>query len=70
MECYRGGELTVYETLLASQWLGLDHIIASHYASPEAEDVKKFQKLAREAAESGGYSPKISVMKPGEVLEL
>jgi L-ascorbate metabolism protein UlaG (beta-lactamase superfamily) len=70
MECYRCGELTVYETLLASQWLGLDHIIASHYADPENEDVKQFLSLAAEAAKSGGYSPKVSVMKPGEVIEL
>ncbi len=70
MECYRCGELTVYEALLASQWLGLDHIIVSHYADPENVDVKKFCELAQEAAETGGLAARVSVMKPGEVIEL
>lgn len=70
MECYRCGELTIYEALLASQWLGLDHVIASHYADPETEDVQKFCQLAKEAAATGGLSAKISVMRPGDVLEL
>jgi L-ascorbate metabolism protein UlaG (beta-lactamase superfamily) len=70
MECYRCGELTVYEALLASQWLGLDHVITSHYADPESEDVKKFCRLAEEAREASGFSAKVSVMKPGEILEL
>jgi len=70
MECYRCGELTVYEALLASQWLGLDHIIASHYADPESDDVRKFCELAREAAETGGLNAKVSVMRPGQVIEL
>jgi L-ascorbate metabolism protein UlaG (beta-lactamase superfamily) len=70
MECYRCGELTIYEALLASQWLGLDHIIASHYADPESKDVKQFCALAEQAAETSGWSARVSVMKPGDVLEL
>jgi L-ascorbate metabolism protein UlaG (beta-lactamase superfamily) len=70
MECYLCGELTVYEALLASQWLGLDHIITSHYADPESEDVKKFVELAKKADETSGWSAQVTVMKPGEVLEL
>ena len=70
MECYRCGELTVYEAMLASQWLGLEHIVASHYVSPDSEDVQRFSALMAQAAESGAYQPKISVMAPGDILEL
>lgn len=70
MECYRCGELTGFEVLLASQWLGLDHIIASHYVSTENEDVRAFKALMRQSAASGGYQPKVSVLEPGEILEL
>lgn len=70
MECYRCGELTIYEALVASQWLGLEHIIVSHYADPESEDVKRFCDLAEESAATGGLSAKISVMRLGEELEL
>lgn len=70
MECYKCGELTVHEALLASQWLGLEHIIASHYIDPEAEDVRLFTELVTKSVEAGAYQPKISVMKPGEILEL
>jgi hypothetical protein len=51
-------------------YLGLDHIIASHYADPESEDVKQFCDLAAQAAETSDWSAKVSVMKPGDVLEL
>jgi len=70
MECYKCGELTGYEAFLASQWLGLEHIIASHYVDPEMEDVKQFCNLVNQAVASGAYKPKLSVMKPGEFLEL
>lgn len=70
MECYKCGELTVYEALLASQWLGLDHIIASHYVNPDSEDVRLFSELVEKSVASGAYRPKLSVMEPGEILEL
>lgn len=70
MECYKCGELTGYEALLASQWLGLKHIIASHYVDPDSEDVKKFTSLMEHVAAANGYNPEVSVMKPGEILEL
>jgi L-ascorbate metabolism protein UlaG (beta-lactamase superfamily) len=70
MECYKCGELTVYEALLASQWLGLTHIVASHYADPNVEDVKMFTNLVEKAGASGAYQPRVSVMKPGDILEL
>ena len=69
-ECYRSGEMTVYEALLASQWLGLDHIVASHYVSPENASVKAFVRLAQVAAETRGWSPRVTVMQPGEVIDL
>lgn len=70
MECYRCGELTPYEALLASQWLGLDHIIASHYADPESQDVKDFVQLTLNAAQTKGLAAKVTVMQPGEVIDL
>jgi L-ascorbate metabolism protein UlaG (beta-lactamase superfamily) len=70
MECYQCGELTVYETLLASQWLNLDHIILSHYVDPENPDIKKFLDLAEATAKADGFNARVSVMQIGEVLEL
>lgn len=70
MEAYRCGELTVYEALLASQWLGLNHVVVSHYADPQSPDVVSFTRLAREAAESRGLTAKVTVMRPGETIDL
>ncbi len=70
MECYKSGELTPYEALLASQWLGLEHIVVSHYVDPECKDVKDFVDLAKRAGIDSGWSPRITVMKPGEIIEL
>ena len=69
-ECYRSGELSVHEAVLASQWLGLDHIITSHYLYPSHPDVQKFVDLAATAMKAGGWSAKVSVMGPGDVIEL
>jgi L-ascorbate metabolism protein UlaG (beta-lactamase superfamily) len=70
MECYRCGELTVNEALLASQWMCLDHIVVSHYVDPDSEDVRSFIALAQAATKAKGLSAKITVMKPGEVVDL
>lgn len=70
MECYQSGELTPYEALLASQWLGLDHIVASHYVDPECEDVMHFRQLVQAAYPDGEAMPRLTVLKPGETLEL
>ena len=39
-EVYRGGEVNVQEAVMASQWLGLKHVIASHYQWPSHPDVQ------------------------------
>ena len=70
MEVYRSGETTPYEALLASQWLGLDHVVTSHYQSPEHPDVQSFLRLAKATAEAKGYAPRISVLEPGDEIEL
>jgi len=70
MENYLCGELTEEEAILASQWLGLNHIVASHYVSKDSPSVKKFIKLADAAKKSGLLSAKVSVIDPGEELEL
>ena len=70
MEVYRAGELTVHEALLASQWLGLKHIVTSHYQRADHPDVKRFADLAAALAAAGASSARVSVMNPGDVIEL
>lgn len=70
MEVYRAGELTVQEAVLASQWLGLKHIVPSHYQSADHADVKRFVELVAALSEAGAWSPRVSVMSPGDVIEL
>jgi L-ascorbate metabolism protein UlaG (beta-lactamase superfamily) len=69
-EVYRGGEVTVQEAVLASQWLGLRHVIASHYQYPEHPDVQRFVELVEAHAKAGDWSPRVSVMRPGETIDL
>jgi L-ascorbate metabolism protein UlaG (beta-lactamase superfamily) len=68
--CYQSGETTPYEALLASQWLGLDHVVASHYQYPSHPDVQRFAALAKAAAEAGGPPHRVTVMEPGETITL
>ena len=69
-EAYKTGELTPAEALTASEWLGLDHVIASHYVDPECDDVKEFLRLVEENKKSGKYAPRVTVLAPGEEFEL
>lgn len=69
-ECYRSAEMTAHEALLASEWLGLDHIVASHYISPDNLSVQAFARLAQAAAAARELSPKVTIMRPGEVIDL
>jgi L-ascorbate metabolism protein UlaG (beta-lactamase superfamily) len=70
MEVYRAGELTVHEAVLASQWLGLKHVIPSHYQSASHPDVQRFVEIVGALADAGSWSPRVSVMQPGDVIEL
>lgn len=70
MECYQCGELTESEVILASQWLGLEHIVASHYIDADSDGVKAFLAAANKAKSEGILKAKISVVNPGEVLIL
>jgi L-ascorbate metabolism protein UlaG (beta-lactamase superfamily) len=69
-ECYKTGELTPAEALLASEWLGLSTVIASHYVDHECADVKEFSALVEENRQSGKYAPKVIILKNGEEIEL
>jgi L-ascorbate metabolism protein UlaG (beta-lactamase superfamily) len=69
MGCYKSGELTPAEALLASRWLGLDHIVASHYVDSGCQDVKNFQELLKTKVRDG-YTPRLTVMEPGEIIEM
>jgi len=70
MECYLCGELTETEVILASQWLGLEHIVASHYIDADSEGVRSFLREAEKAKADGTLRAKISVIQPGENLVL
>jgi L-ascorbate metabolism protein UlaG (beta-lactamase superfamily) len=69
-EVYRGGETTVQEAVLASQWLGLRHVIASHYQFPSHPDVQRFVQLMEAHKAAGEWAPEVSVPAPGETIEL
>jgi L-ascorbate metabolism protein UlaG (beta-lactamase superfamily) len=70
MHCYKTGEITPQEAYLASQWLGLRHVIVSHYVDPDCKDVRDFLEIARAADRGDGLAPKVTVMRPGEILTL
>jgi L-ascorbate metabolism protein UlaG (beta-lactamase superfamily) len=70
MECYKSGELTPYEAFLASKWLQLEHVITSHYVDPECKDVKRFEDIVQSSRKAGGYFPKLSIQKIGEIIQL
>ena len=70
MECYLCGELTEEEAILASEWLQLEQIVTSHYVSKDSPGVKSFIEKAKIASSEGRLSAKVSVIDPGEVLEL
>jgi hypothetical protein len=70
MECYKTGELTPQEALLATQWLGLGHVILSHFVDPACRDVMVFRQLAESQNSQMGRSLKVTVLKPGETIQL
>jgi L-ascorbate metabolism protein UlaG (beta-lactamase superfamily) len=65
-ECYKSGELTPEEALLASEWLGLKEIVVSHYVDPRCADVLAFLKLIEKNRQDGRYAPHAIVLAPGE----
>jgi len=67
-ECYKTGEITPGEGLLASEWLGLKTVITSHYVNHECDDVKEFVRIVEENKKSGRYAPEVIVMKNGEEI--
>ena len=69
-EVYKGGEVTVQEAVLASQWLGLKHVIASHYQYPSHPDVQAFLELMEAHSRTGEWKPEVSALEPGETIEL
>ena len=67
-DVYKSGELTPAEALLASEWLGLDEVVASHYIDPDSEDVKEFLRLVKINKKEGKYAPRVIVIKPGDTF--
>ena len=61
------GELTPFEAVLATQWLGLEYVLPMHYLDPECEDVRDFCSLMETTS---GKSPaaRTVVLKPGEAF--
>jgi hypothetical protein len=70
MECYKCGELTTYEAIRASQWLGLEHIIASHYIYADSGGVKLFMNEVAKAKSKGELKAKVTLLNPGQILDL
>ena len=70
MHCYKTGEITPQEAWLASQWLGLEHVIVSHYVDPGCRDVEEFLEIAKRMDRQDGLAPRVTVMAPGETLTL
>jgi L-ascorbate metabolism protein UlaG (beta-lactamase superfamily) len=70
MHCYKTGEITPQEAWLASQWLGLEHVIVSHYVDPGCRDVREFLAIAKRMDRQDGLAPRVTVMAPGETLTL
>ena len=70
MECYKTGELTPQQALVASEWLGLKEVIISHYIDPQIREVRDFIKLVEENKKDGKYSPKVTVPAPGEIYKI
>ncbi len=70
MQCYQCGELTPYEASLASEWLGLKHVVVSHYMDPNCKDVQDFLSIMKATDRGDGSAPKVSVVEPGHWLEL
>ena len=54
----------------ASQWLGLKHVVVSHYVDPGCRDVQEFLEIAKRMDRGDGLAPRVTVMKPGETIVL
>ena len=55
---------------MASQWLGLKHVIASHYQWPSHPDVQAFLRLMETHTAAGDWRPSVVAPEPGETIEL
>ncbi len=60
------GELTPYEAVLATQWLGLDYVLPMHYIDENCDEVKEFCALLETMRQRGGPIAKSVVLKAGE----
>jgi L-ascorbate metabolism protein UlaG (beta-lactamase superfamily) len=65
-EAYKSGELTPEEALIASEWLGLEEVVVSHYVNPETADVLEFVERVAKNRAVGSYAPTTLVLAPGE----
>jgi L-ascorbate metabolism protein UlaG (beta-lactamase superfamily) len=59
------GEMTPYEAVLATQWLGLEYVLPMHYFDADCQDVKDFCSLMETMSTRGPVARTI-VLKPGE----
>ena len=69
MECYSTAETTPYEAFLTAKWLGLKHVVLSHYTDPENSDNLELLKLFEAADQKDGTAPSVQAPKTGEWLE-
>jgi L-ascorbate metabolism protein UlaG (beta-lactamase superfamily) len=67
-ETYKRGEVTPEEALIASEWLGLKHVVASHYVKSDSPDIQEFLDLVEENRKKGKYAPQVIVPELGEIF--
>lgn len=64
------GELSPYEGVLATYWLGLETVLPCHYINPDHQDVRDFCHHLEVVGRSEGRTPECHVMNAGEWLEI
>jgi L-ascorbate metabolism protein UlaG (beta-lactamase superfamily) len=64
---YLTGEMTPYEAALAAQWLGLDYVIPTHFATVDSH-VDAFLELMNNMSSDSKPHVKPVLLKPGEVF--
>lgn len=60
------GELTPYEAVLATQWLGLEYVLPMHYLTPDCPEVSEYLSLLETMSVRGGPIAKPIVLRAGE----
>lgn len=60
------GELTPYEAVLATQWLGVEYVLPMHYLTPDCPEVSEYLSMLETMSVRGGPIAKPIVLSAGE----